>query len=397
MRVVFVTRRFWPQFGRSENTVANLAVGMKRLGAEPTVVAARWDPDWPSQVFYSDVPVVRLPRPWGQAWGTFRYLIALGKWLRRHRDQIDVVCVSQMRLDAYATLRALRRWPLPVVLRAERAGPAGDCQWQQRSRFGRRLQRRCRTADAVIAPDAAVAAELVASSYVRDQICSIPNGVPSRLIRHDNDRTAARSTMAEANSDLAVATDAKVVVFIGRLRQSSRLLQLVESWPSVLRRWPNARLWLIGDGPFRDTLEDRVVGLQIHGSVVMPGSFDDVADILSAANLFVCPANQPGLPLSLLEAAAVGVPIVACDTPEVRRCPALFGDNAVLVPPGDTEALSRTMVGILDKPPHDHAVMAARRSVQRDHACNRMVEQHLRLFERLVDGRQRQSALLQPP
>ena len=386
MRVVFVTRRFWPQFGSSENTVANLAVGLKRLGAEPTVVAARWEPDWPAQVFYSDVPVVRLPRPRGQAWGTFHYLIALGRWLKRHRDQIDVVCVSQMRLDAYATLRALRRSPVPVVLRAEAAGQAGDCQWQQRSRFGRRLQRRCRTADAVIAPDAAVAAELIASSYDRERICSIPNGVPSQLTRHESDREAARLALAEANSDLTVTADGKVVVFVGRLRQSNRLLQLIESWPSIVRHWPDARLWLIGDGPFRDEIRERTIDLQIRESVVMPGCFDDVAEILSAANLFVCPASQPGLPLALLEAAAVGVPIVACDTPAVRRCPALAGDNAILVPPGDANVLGRTMVGILEQPPCDRAVMASRRSVQRDHACSRMVEEHLRLFERLVKG-----------
>lgn len=386
LRVVFVTRRFWPQFGRAEKTVANLAVGLKRLGAEPTVVTARWDPDWPSRVVYSGVPVVRLPRPRGQAWGTLRYLVALGKWLKRHREEIDVVCVSQMRLEAYTALSVLRRAPIPVVLRAERAGQAGDCQWQQRWRFGRRLQRRCRTAEAVVAPDAAVVAELVESSYAAERICTIPNGVLDELTQYDNDQASARAALAEANEDLTVTADAKVVVFVGRLRQDSGLRRLTEVWPTVLGRWPNARLWLIGDGPYRDTLRDRTVDLEVHSSVTMPGSFDDVADVLSAADLFVCPADQPGLPLSVLEAAAVGVPIVACDTPDLRQCPALSGENAALVRSGDTEAFGRTMIDMLNHPPPHHALMAASRSVHRDSACSRMLEAHLRLFERLADG-----------
>ena len=56
LRVVLVTPRFWPLFGGPEDVVAELALGLKRRGVEPTVVTARWDAHWSSQLVTARFP-----------------------------------------------------------------------------------------------------------------------------------------------------------------------------------------------------------------------------------------------------------------------------------------------------------------------------------------------------
>jgi glycosyltransferase involved in cell wall biosynthesis len=119
----------------------------------------------------------------------------------------------------------------------------------------------------------------------------------------------------------------------------------------------------------------------------MPGSFDEVDDVLSAADMVVCPAPESGLPVALLEAAAACLPIVAIDTPDRRGCGPLAGENTRLVPPGDAAQLGRAIVRHLQYPPPRHAVLAASRSVHREYDFRRVVDQHADLFRELVRRR----------
>ena len=56
----------------------------------------------------------------------------------------------------------------------------------------------------------------------------------------------------------------------------------------------HTQLWLIGEGPDREALYDRIRELQLTGHVLMPGAFDDVGDLLKAANSFVLPSYTKG-------------------------------------------------------------------------------------------------------
>ncbi len=384
LRVVFVTRRSWPLLGGAENAIAVLATEMRARGAKPTIVTARWGQTWPSRVFYGEVPIVRLPRPRGQAWGEFRYLHALRRWLKQHRHEVDLACVSKMRLEAYTTLSALRGTSIPVVLRAEQAGVAGCCQWHQHARFGRRIRQECRAATAVIATDASVGEELARADFDEQQVHLIPNGTAIQPARSPAVREAARRALGEVNSDLKTHPETKIVLFLGRLRKSNGLMPLVDAWPNVLAECREARLWLVGDGPLRDALADKIRDLQLQSTVLMPGSFDEVADVLSAADLLVCPTPEPGMPLALLEATAACLPIVAIDTPTTRACSPTSGENAQLVPPDDVTALGRALIRYLQYPPPRHAVLAACRSVHRAYDFRRMIDEHADLFQRLV-------------
>src|SRR5262245_1682941 len=125
LRLALVTRRFWPLVGGAEVAMANLAAEFQRQGQQATIVTARWEKHWPTEVVHREVPVVRLSQPKLRGWGTLRYMYAVGSWLVAQQPKLDGVVVSMLKHDAYAAIGALRGAGLPVVLRAEGGGTAG--------------------------------------------------------------------------------------------------------------------------------------------------------------------------------------------------------------------------------------------------------------------------------
>ena len=131
----------------------------------PTLaLTAHWQPEWPEEISLYGVPVIRLPAAAEGGWESLRSLRGLVGWLRNNRHRYDLVHVSQLNREAYAAMRAVGR-QTPVVLRAERPGPGGDCQWQREVFCGSRVAAQCRRAAAVIVPSREIARELLAAGY----------------------------------------------------------------------------------------------------------------------------------------------------------------------------------------------------------------------------------------
>jgi hypothetical protein len=203
LRVVLVTRRFWPLEGETETLLADLAEAWRALGARTVVLTARWRADWPAETEYRGVRVVRLAHPAPPAWGAFWYRFALGRWLRRHRNEFDVACVSSLKDDAFAALGAASRAGFPVVLRAERSGWDGDVCGQLEAPWGKRMKKRCYRAAALVAPSRAVELELIAGGYPRDRIHCLPNEPDEPVGAETGVSPPARSAkIAEAHLEL---------------------------------------------------------------------------------------------------------------------------------------------------------------------------------------------------
>lgn len=383
-RIALVTRRFWPLVGGAEMVMANMACELRRQGCSVTLLTAQWQSHWPTEVVHREVPVVRLPNPPQRGWGTLRYMLALGRWLRTHGKSLDLVYVSMLKHDAYSALRALAGTPVPVVLRAEGAGETGDCAWQQTARFGSRIRRACLGADALIVPSLAIRDELRAAGYPESHTHFIANGVNVGAPSDQESRWAARRALAEVNYDLATDASDLVAVYTGRLHPAKGLFELIQAWPTVLKRRPGARLWLVGEGPAREDLYELILDLELRGSVMMPGCFDDVQELLQAADLFVLPSHEEGMSLSLLEAMAAGLPVVATDIPGNRTL-VEPGVHGVLTPPRDVAKLARAILDVWERPAWGAALgQAARQRVSANFSLEASVAKHLEFFERCI-------------
>jgi glycosyltransferase involved in cell wall biosynthesis len=379
-RVVIVARRFWPLVGGPEKVLANLAAELSARGCPTMVLTARWQPNWPAEISLHGVPVIRLAPPAEHGWGNFRYLRRLAGWLRGNRHRYDLVYVSQLRHEAYAAMRAVGQ-QTPVVLRAERPGQGGDCQWQRDVSCGGRVAEQCRQATAVIAPDTEIERELLAAGYSSSIVHYLPNGIPDAPPRTRQTRLAARAMLAEANQELQLPEAVPLAVYIGRLEPNCGLERLLEAWETISRRHPNARLWLVGEGSLRRALRRQIEYLNLGDRVLLVGVFDQVDALLAAADVFLRPTAAAGTGLALLEAFAAGLPVVASYTAGHRDL--IQDGHDGLLAPADAASWALAIGRLLEEPEFAARLGQAARQKTADYSLANMVGKHLTLFQGL--------------
>jgi glycosyltransferase involved in cell wall biosynthesis len=175
------------------------------------------------------------------------------------------------------------------------------------------------------------------------------------------------------------------VVSVARLRAPKDVLTLVRA--VALLPPGGVRALVVGDGPERSELSAEIGRLGLDGAVDLAGERDDVAELLAAADVFVLPSRSEGLPMSVLEAMAAGLPVVAS---AVGGVPELVedGETGILVPPGRPDALAAALGGLAADPALRARLGAAgrRRAEARFgiEACRRA---HVQLYRELLEAR----------
>lgn len=168
------------------------------------------------------------------------------------------------------------------------------------------------------------------------------------IVRNGRDLDAYASAAASENlrPQLGIPADAPLVGTVGRLVERKGHHDLLKAWPTVLEAHPDAHLVVVGDGPERDALRRHARELSCEGSVHLPGTRDDVPELLDAFDLFAFPSHYEGLPGALLEAMAAGLPIVT--TPVDGNAELVRdGESGRHVPVRDPEALAGAIRDLL--------------------------------------------------
>ncbi|MCA1711297.1 MAG: glycosyltransferase family 4 protein [Actinobacteria bacterium] len=176
----------------------------------------------------------------------------------------------------------------------------------------------------------------------------------------------------EVRAELGISRHARVVGSVGRLSPQKDPLTLVRAAAQVLLPRPDARLILVGDGPLSGQVEREVSALGIARQVVQTGLRSDVPRLLNAMDVFALSSQWEGLPRTLLQATAVGVPVVATDADGVRDV-VQDGSTGLLVPRGDVEALGRAVARLLDEPQVAAGLAAAAMGRLAEFDADRMV------------------------
>lgn len=141
---------------------------------------------------------------------------------------------------------------------------------------------------------------------------------------------------------------ARTLISIARFSPQKDHATLVQAMPTVLADCPDAVLLLVGDGPEMLAVKNLVADLAIGNAVRFAGQRDDVASLLASADLFVSASRFEGLPLAVLEAMSVGIPVVA--TAIGGTIEALGDDYPYLVEPGRPQALGEAICAVLKDP-----------------------------------------------
>lgn len=145
--------------------------------------------------------------------------------------------------------------------------------------------------------------------------------------------------------------DAPLLVTMGRLHPNKGFDVLLRA----LEHLPDCYLWIAGEGPLRGELEELAAHLAVKPRVRFLGWRDDVAAIYAAGGIFVCPSRHEPLGNVVIEAWAARKPVVACAAHGPRQLIAP-GENGLLVPIDDHQALATAIGGLLVDPPAAHAL-----------------------------------------
>jgi glycosyltransferase involved in cell wall biosynthesis len=385
LRLVLVTRRFWPLVGGAETATANLASGLRDLGVTPTILTGRHDALWPADVVYREIPVHRLHVPRFR-WGMMRYLIALSRWLHKNRPDVDVVCVSRLAHEAHAVVGALAGSGIPVVIRAEADEPFDLTHPTETGRALSRTLRRCLRAHAIVATTSQVEQRVQELGIDRRRIHRISNGVNVLPPRSPAIKTAARRALADVNEDLRVPAHQPVALCIGQLHADNAWEAVIRAWKQVAEQWPYARLWLIGEGPRREVLYRRIRDADLVGRVLLPGEFDSTDDLLMAADLLVVPTTVPKESVAVLEAIAAGLPVLVSDESGHQEL-VMDGVTGRVFPGQNPTALASAISRSFHHPMQGDAWAAAALERVRATRCARtMAASHLQLFQHLVSS-----------
>jgi glycosyltransferase involved in cell wall biosynthesis len=241
-----------------------------------------------------------------------------------------------------------------------------------------------KVADRLLEPctDIALAVSKSTADFVIDARLMPPSkvkvvylGVP--LEEFSRERSTAE--IARARHDLGVGADEFAVGTITRLHESKGNSVLVDAAARVVRERPQARFFLVGEGPLLVDLEAQAARLGLGDRFVFAGFRRDVAATLSAFDLSVFPSLWEGTPLTGFEALAMGKPIVATDADGLLDI-LTAGHDAVIVPRRDAAALADKIVWAIDRPEERARLGAAARTTGRQYDIGAFVRKMERLY-----------------
>ena len=195
-------------------------------------------------------------------------------------------------------------------------------------------------------------------------------------------RQASRGR-ARKRKELGISPDALAIGFVGWLLPIKGVNFLVQAMAGVVRDHPKTLLVLVGKGEQENELKKQVENLGLTDKVLFLGWRSDVEEIMACFDLLVLPSLNEGMGRVLVEAMAVGLPIVASNVGGISDL-VKDGKNGLLVPPADAQALERAISGLLKDKARRKQLGKAGKKMCRAYSAEAMVEQINNLYARLL-------------
>ena len=247
------------------------------------------------------------------------------------KKQIHVVRTHRYRSNLYGRLAAFLAG-VPVIIASVHDNYRTD------KRPKRRIMNRIlsKITDKIVAVSEDVKEDIIRyDSIDPSKIEVIPNGIDVERFNPEKNTTDIRKEFSLEDDDI-------VIGFIGRIVPAKGLEYLLNALPYLKEEFKSIKLLIVGEGSLVEKLKESAKKNNIFDNILFTGRRRDIPEILASINIFVMPSIAEGLPNALLEAMAMGKPIV---TTEVGGIPEIVknGFNGLLVPPRDTLSLSKAI------------------------------------------------------
>jgi glycosyltransferase involved in cell wall biosynthesis len=302
---LLVTARYFPFSGGIETHVYEVARRLARKGTDVTVLTTDPTGDLPAYEEIDDVRIRRVP-----AWphGVDDYYFAPGIYQVIAQGGWDVVhCQGSHTLVPPLVMLGALRAHIPYVVTFH----TGTHSSKLRNTL-RRLHW------AALRPLFVRAAQFVAVSGFEEEFFSRTLGVPRRrFVRIPNG-----SDLPEQGTN-ATPVDPGLIISVGRLERFKGHQRVIAALPKVREQWPDARLWILGAGPYRAALESQAQELGVADAVeirtIPPDDRQSMASTLSRAGLVTLLSEGESHPVAVMEALALRRSVLVANSPGLQE------------------------------------------------------------------------------
>jgi len=367
LRVLHVITRM--PVGGAERLIADIVRRLDRSRYHPMVCCIQARGELAAEIEQAGTALFCLERMKSKRfdWGAVRDLANLVR-----RERIDLVHTHLYHANLYGRLAAWRSG-VPAIATVHNT--------YTRPKLHRRLINRLlsRASSRVIAVSEDIRRDLIRYDGVRpDKIVTIPNAINIARIETPISRQEARQRLGIPDHVLAIGC-------VGRLEEQKGHRFLVEAL-AILKDIP-LRVFFVGDGRLRKTLEQQAASLGVAQSTTFLGTRQDVPEILKALDLYVMPSLWEGLSLAMLEAMAAALPVVISDVGGVSQ--AVGKDEyGIRVPPGNAVELARAIRSLSGDSQRRVALGArARQRVLENFSLDAMLRELAKVYDEATPGR----------
>lgn len=169
-------------------------------------------------------------------------------------------------------------------------------------------------------------------------------------------------------------------ICVARFEPQKNHALLIRAFSEVHKVFPDTVLELVGDGYLRSNIESLVAELNLNDAVIMEGISSDIAKKNNSADVFVLASDFEGLPVSVLEAMACGLPIVSTDAGGTHDI-VISEENGIIVPVGDLNSFTEAMLRIRT----DYDLRKSMGEQSREYAKRNSVERFVSQYEQLYE------------
>lgn len=298
-------------------------------------------------------------------------------WKRKEYDIVHFHGASLPLFFNLPLLKILRKRVIAKVAAAKVGTEAGSLRGRYFG-LGNMIIRLLHMVDAFIATTTEINEGLQKDGFSLKKINKIPNFIDFTIFSPGSSHVKSKIKMKLGYKNN------KVVTFSGRFIPRKGVNFLLEAWGEVVTNFPDLRLLLLGDGPLLEEMREQVTGMGIDSSVDFKGSVHHIIDFLHATDIFVLPSLQEGMPNSLLEAMACGLPVVATRIGGVVDI-VRDGENGILVEPGDSKGLVRGILKILQDEDFARSIASnAFQTIRECYSLDKIVPRYVELYKSLV-------------
>ena len=359
--------------GGAQRLIAAYAASAAAHGLDPVIITLREGgaPFILESIRTAGVRVIPLPSP---------SLFNLQRWQKLvellKEERVDLVQTHLIYSNILGALAA-HRADIPVIATLHSTTVRGD--WK--SRILKRMENYCLRSYATrILAVGKVVADFNQENYGDRTIDVIPNGIPRPNLPEFPDRERLRKEIMGNHSG-------SLIITVGRFSRAKGYEDMIDAFHMLSQRAQQPKLLMVGAGSHVESIREQIGNLNLNQSVILAGEREDVHQLLALSDVYASSSHREGLPLAVLEAMMVGLPVVATSVGDIPNV--VTKETGVVVPPHRPELLAAALEDLLQNPEKRHAMgKAAHRRAMDEYSVDAWMRRHLDLYRDVLASRQ---------